>query len=56
MAHRSVIGAIEDISRLLTGERPGLGIGINGDEIKKYPFQQEVLQQTFYKDGSVGDW
>ncbi len=37
-------------------ERPGLGIEINEQEVKKYPFQQEVLQRTFYRDGSVGDW
>lgn len=36
--------------------RPGLGVEINEEAIKKYPFQQEVLQRTFYKDGSVGDW
>jgi len=36
--------------------RPGLGIEINEAEIKKHPFQQEVLQRTFYADGSVGDW
>jgi galactonate dehydratase len=38
------------------GNRPGLGIEINEDELRKHPFQQEVLQRTFYKDGSVGDW
>lgn len=37
-------------------EKPGLGIEINEKELKKHPFQQEVLQRTFYKDGSVGDW
>ncbi|RCR68700.1 MULTISPECIES: galactonate dehydratase [Larkinella] len=37
-------------------QRPGLGIEIDEDEVKKHPFQQEVLQRTFYKDGSVGDW
>lgn len=37
-------------------QRPGLGIEINEAEVKKHPFQQEVLQRTFYKDGSVGDW
>lgn len=37
-------------------ERPGLGIEINEDEVKKHPFKQEILQRTFYKDGSVGDW
>jgi galactonate dehydratase len=36
--------------------RPGLGIEINEDEVRKHPFQQETLQRTFYKDGSVGDW
>lgn len=36
--------------------RPGLGIEINEEEVKKHPFQQEVLQRTFYPDGSVGDW
>jgi galactonate dehydratase len=37
-------------------EKPGIGIEINEEEVKKHPFQQEVLQRTFYKDGSVGDW
>jgi len=36
--------------------RPGLGIEINEEEVKKHPFKQEVLQRTFYPDGSVGDW
>jgi galactonate dehydratase len=36
--------------------RPGLGVEIDLDEVKKHPFQQEILQRTFYKDGSVGDW
>nr|WP_121270755.1 galactonate dehydratase [Pedobacter schmidteae] len=36
--------------------RLGLGIEINEEEVKKHPFEQEVLQRTFYKDGSVGDW
>jgi galactonate dehydratase len=36
--------------------RPGLGIVINEAEIRKHPFQQEVLQRSFYADGSVGDW
>lgn len=35
---------------------PGLGIEINEEAVKKYPFQQEVPMRTFYKDGSVGDW
>lgn len=37
-------------------QRPGLGIEINEEEVKNHPFQQEVLQRTFYDDGSVGDW
>ena len=36
--------------------RPGLGIAINEAEVKKHPFQQELLQRVFYPDGSVGDW
>lgn len=36
--------------------RPGLGIEINEDEVRKHPFQQEILQRSFYRDGSVGDW
>jgi len=36
--------------------RPGLGISINEDEVRKHPFQQELAQRVFYHDGSVGDW
>jgi galactonate dehydratase len=36
--------------------RPGLGISINEDEVKKHPFEQELPQRVFYPDGSVGDW
>jgi galactonate dehydratase len=36
--------------------RPGLGIEIDETEVRKHPFQQEILQRTFYGDGSVGDW
>src|SRR5438105_5056938 len=36
--------------------RPGLGIEINEDEVRRHPFQQELPQRVFYKDGSVGDW
>ena len=32
------------------------GIEINENEVKKHPFQQEILQRSFYADGSVGDW
>ncbi|MBL8792811.1 MAG: galactonate dehydratase [Planctomycetia bacterium] len=36
--------------------RPGLGITINENEVKKHPFQQEIPQVVFYPDGSIGDW
>src|SRR4029077_6486148 len=36
--------------------RPGLGIEINEAEVKKHPFEQELLQRSFYSDGAVGDW
>jgi galactonate dehydratase len=36
--------------------QPGLGIEIDEAEVRKHPFQQEVLQRSFYADGSVGDW
>ncbi len=48
---------VEKVGRIVRpNERPGLGIEINEEELKKHPFQQEVLQRTFYRDGSVGDW
>ena len=36
--------------------KPGLGIEIDEAEVRKHPFEQELLQRTFYADGSVGDW
>ena len=36
--------------------RPGLGIEINEAAVKEHPFEQELLQRVFYRDGSVGDW
>ena len=36
--------------------QPGLGVRINEDEVKKHPFEPEIVERTFYKDGSVGDW
>jgi galactonate dehydratase len=36
--------------------RPGLGITINEAAVKQHPFQQELPQRVFYRDGSVGDW
>lgn len=37
-------------------QKPGLGIEIDEAVVKKHPFEQEVLQRSFYPDGSVGDW
>ncbi|MFO1449502.1 MAG: galactonate dehydratase [Opitutaceae bacterium] len=36
--------------------RPGLGVEINEAVVKAHPFEQEILQRSFYRDGSVGDW
>jgi galactonate dehydratase len=36
--------------------QPGLGIEVNEDEIKKHPYERELLQRVFYADGAVGDW
>lgn len=36
--------------------KPGMGIEINEAEIRKHPFEQEILQRVFLNDGSVGDW
>lgn len=48
---------IEKKGRLVRpSDKPGLGIEINEEEVKKHPFEQEMLQRTFYTDGSVGDW
>jgi galactonate dehydratase len=41
---------------VLPNTRPGLGIEIDEEEVKKHPFEQEVLQRSFYSDGAVGDW
>ena len=37
-------------------EKPGLGIEIDEDAVRKHPFEQEVVERVFYRDGSVGDW
>src|SRR5690606_27286153 len=49
--------AVDPRTRTVTpSERPGLGIEINEDEVAKHPFDQELPQRVFYRDGSVGDW
>jgi galactonate dehydratase len=48
---------VEEKGRIVRpGSRPGLGVEIDENEVKKHPFQQELLQRTFHPDGSVGDW
>lgn len=48
---------VEKQGRLVRpGNLPGLGVTINEAEVKKHPFQQELPQRVFYRDGSVGDW
>jgi galactonate dehydratase len=37
-------------------KKPGLGVEVDEKAVAKYPFAQEVLQRSFYADGSVGDW
>ncbi|MFN0022219.1 MAG: galactonate dehydratase [Pirellulaceae bacterium] len=48
---------IEKAGRIVRpNTRPGLGIEINEAEVKKHPFEQEILQRVNHPDGSVGDW
>jgi galactonate dehydratase len=48
---------IEQKGRLVRpNQKPGLGIELNEEEIKKHPFELELLQRVFHRDGSVGDW
>ncbi|HJS08703.1 MAG TPA: enolase C-terminal domain-like protein, partial [Pirellulales bacterium] len=48
---------VEEKGRIVRpSARPGLGIEIDEEAVRKYPFQQELLQRTFYADGAVGDW
>jgi galactonate dehydratase len=36
--------------------RPGLGIEIDLDVVARHPFEPELPQRVFHRDGSVGDW
>jgi galactonate dehydratase len=48
---------VDPVGRVVRpGDRPGLGVEINEEEVKKHPFEQELPQRTFYPDGSIGDW
>jgi len=35
---------------------PGLGMELDEAAIAKHPFEQELPQRVFYRDGSAGDW
>jgi galactonate dehydratase len=49
--------AVEPQGRLVRpNTKPGLGIEINEAELKKHPYQQEIVERVFHADGSVGDW
>jgi galactonate dehydratase len=48
---------IEKAGRIVRpNTRSGLGVEINEAEVKKHPFEQEILQRVNHPDGSVGDW
>jgi galactonate dehydratase len=49
--------SVDKKTRTVTANtKPGLGVEINEEEVKKHPFQQELPQRVFYADGAVGDW
>jgi galactonate dehydratase len=37
-------------------QRPGLGVEIDLDVVRRHPFQQEEPRVIAYSDGAVGDW
>lgn len=41
---------------VLPSESPGLGVQVDEAEVGRHPFEPELLQRVFYRDGSVGDW
>ena len=48
---------IDETTRTVTpNTRPGLGVKINEDDVKKPPFEQAIPKRVFNQDGSVGDW
>jgi len=48
---------VETAGRLVRPhDRPGLGIEIDEEEVRKHPFEQELPQRVFYLDGAAGDW
>ncbi len=49
--------AIEPSTRTVTpNTKPGLGITIREEELRKHPFEQEIPQRVFYRDNAAGDW
>jgi galactonate dehydratase len=49
--------ALNTKTRTVThSDKPGLGVEINEAAIQRHPFRQELPQQVFHADGSVGDW
>lgn len=48
---------VDSATRTVTpNTRPGLGVAIDEKEVARHPFQQELLQRVYYRDGAVGDW
>jgi len=48
---------LESQGRLVRANtKPGLGVEIDEEEVRRHPFQQELAQRVYYRDGSVGDW
>jgi galactonate dehydratase len=49
--------AIDRKTRTVTAsQKAGLGIEVNESAVAAHPFQQELPQRVFYRDGAVGDW
>jgi len=48
--------ADENTRTVTPNTKPGLGVTLNKDEVKKYSFEQQIPQRVFYQDDSVGDW
>jgi galactonate dehydratase len=48
---------VEPKGRLVRpSQRSGLGIEIDENEVRKHPFEQEIVLREFHADGSIGDW
>ena len=41
---------------LLPSDKPGLGVDLNEEAAKKYPYQRGYLPTVRRADGSVHDW